>query len=77
MLHEDGNCGTSHQGAKVVPDFGDVRIQANGARVGIQSVTVLVDLIVKDANGAPKGWIAPISIDGLLVRLIRFGILLL
>lgn len=77
MLHEDGGCGPSYQSAKVVPNFRDVWIEANGAGVGIERIAVLVDLVIKDSDGAPKRRVAPISVDGLLVSLICFRILLL
>ena len=65
------------QGTEVVPDLGDVRVQADGARVGIERVTILVDLVIEDADGAPKGGVAAIPIDGLLIGFVGLGILLL
>jgi hypothetical protein len=67
----------SYQSAEVVPDFGNVRVQSDGTRVGIQSIPVLVDLVIQDTNGAPECWVAPVTVDSLLVGLVRFRILLL
>lgn len=36
--------------AKVVPDFRDVRVEADGARIRVQCITVLVDLVVKHTD---------------------------
>lgn len=36
----------SYQSTQVVPDLRDVGVQANSTRVGIERVTVLVDLVV-------------------------------
>ena len=77
MLHEDRNCGTSYQSAKVVPNLGDVWIEANSAGVGLEGVAVLVDLVIKDAYRAPERWVASFAVDGLLVRLISLWICLL
>ena len=38
------------QAPKIKPDFGDVGIDADTTRVGIESVTVLIDLKIKHAN---------------------------
>jgi len=31
---------------QVIPDLGDVGVQADGARISVQSIAVLVDLVV-------------------------------
>jgi hypothetical protein len=65
------------QGTEIVPDLRDVGVEADGPRVSIQSITILVDLIVQHTDGAPEGRVATITVDGLLVGLICLGILLL
>lgn len=65
------------QGTEIIPDLGDVGIQADGARIGVQSISILIDLVVKHANRAPKRGIPPVTVDGLLVGLISLGIFLL
>lgn len=65
------------QSAEVIPDFGDVGVEADGSGVGIQSISVLVDLIVQDADRAPKRGVLTIPINRLLVRFVRLGVLLL
>ena len=65
------------QSTKVVPHLRDVWVQPNGARVGVQSIAVLVDLVVQDTNGAPESRVPAIAVDGLLVCFVRFWILLL
>lgn len=67
----------TYQGAEVVPDLRDIWVEANGAGVCIQRIPVLVDLVVEHANRAPKRWVASVTINGLLVRLVRFRVLLL
>jgi hypothetical protein len=64
------------QCAEIVPNLADVWVKADRTRVGIQSVSVLIDLIVKNADGAPEGRIATVTIDCLLIRLIRLVVLL-
>jgi hypothetical protein len=65
------------QSTEIVPDLGDVGVEADGPRVSIQSIAILVDLIVQHTDGAPEGRVATITVDGLLVGLIGLGILLL
>lgn len=65
------------QCSKVVPDFGNVGIEADGARIGVKRVAILVNLIVEDTNGAPKGWVARVAVDCLLVGFVGLGILAL
>ena len=72
MAHEQ-----TYQGPKVVPDFGDVRIQPNGPGICVESVAVLVDLIVEYADRAPECRVPAVAIDRLLVGFICFGELLL
>lgn len=56
--------------SEVEPDFADERVESDSARVGIQRVSVLVDLVVEHTNRAPKGGIPTIPVDGLLVCLV-------
>jgi hypothetical protein len=63
------------QGAKVEPDFGDIRVDANGTGVSIEGVAVLVDLEVQNADGAPERRVSPVAIDSLLVCFIRLVVL--
>lgn len=67
----------SHQSPKVVPDFRDIWVQANRSGIRIESISVLIDLIIKHANGAPEGGVAAISINRLLVGFVRLGVFLL
>ena len=67
----------TYQSAEIVPDFGDVRIQANCSGVCIKRIPVLVNLIVKNTNGAPERWVAPVSVDCLLICFVCFRVLLL
>ena len=67
----------AYQCSEIVPNFRNVRVEADGTRVRIECVTVLVDLVVQDSDGAPECWIASVTIDSLLVCLVRLGILLL
>lgn len=65
------------QRAKIVPNLRNVRVEANGARVRVKRVAVLVDLVVEDTNRAPECRVAAITVDCLLVGLVGLGVLLL
>lgn len=56
--------------SEIEPDFGDVRVDANGARVSVEGIAVLIDVVVEDADAAPEGRIATVPIDRLLVGLV-------
>ena len=73
----DECCGQTYKGAKVVPDFRYIRIQADGSRICIKCIAILVDLIIEHSNRAPERRIPPISVDCLLVCFICFWELLL
>jgi hypothetical protein len=60
----------AYQGTKVVPNLRDVGVEADGARICIKRIAILVYLVIKNPNGAPEGRIPPIAIDRLLVSLI-------
>lgn len=64
------------QASEVKPDFGDVGVDADGTRVSVESVTVLTDLKIEYADGAPEGRIATVPVDSLLVSLVSFVVLL-
>jgi copper chaperone CopZ len=59
------------ESAEVEPDFSEVGVDADGARVGIESVVELVDVVVKDTDRAPERRVLAVAVDGLLVRLVR------
>lgn len=67
----------TYQSAKVIPDFRDIRVQTDRSGVRIKGVSVLIDLVVKDADRTPERWVPPVTVDCLLVCVIRFWILLL
>lgn len=58
------------QASQVVPDLADIRVKADRARVRVESISVLVDLVVEHTDGAPERRISAISVDGLLIRLV-------
>jgi hypothetical protein len=53
--------------AKIEPDFGDIRVDPNGARVSVQGIAELIDVVIEDANAAPERRVAPVAIHCLLV----------
>jgi hypothetical protein len=65
------------QSAKVVPDFGNVGVEANGTRVRVKRIAVLVDLVVEHTDRTPECRVATIAVYGLLVGFVGFGVLLL
>lgn len=67
----------AYQCSKVVPDFGDVRIEAYRTGIRIECISVLVDLVIQDTNRAPERRVPAVAVHGLLIRFIRLGILLL
>ena len=66
----------THQSAQIIPDFRDPGVEADGTRVRIKRVTVLIDLIVKHANGAPERGVPAIAVHSLLVGFVCLGVLL-
>jgi hypothetical protein len=64
------------QCAQIVPDLGNVGVEADGTGIGIEGVTVLVDLVVEDTNRAPEGRVATVAVDCLLVGLVCLGVFL-
>jgi hypothetical protein len=65
------------EGAQIIPHFRNVGVESDGARVSVERIAVLIDLVVENTDRAPEGWVASIAIDGLLVGFVRFGVLLL
>ena len=65
------------EGAKVVPDLGDVGVQADGTRVSVECISVLIYLVVEHADRAPEGRVPAVTINGLLVGFVRLWVLLL
>jgi hypothetical protein len=58
------------QTSKIEPDFTDVGIESDRSRVGVQGVSVLVDLVIEYTDRAPEGGVAAVSVDCLLVRFV-------
>lgn len=65
------------QCAQVIPDLGNVGIQSDSTGVRVERVTVLVDLVIQHTDAAPESRVPSITVHGLLVRLVRLGVLLL
>jgi hypothetical protein len=61
---------------QIKPDFGDIGIDADSTRISINTITILVDLEIEDADRAPEGRIATILVDSLLAGFICLVILL-
>src|SRR5713101_5629778 len=55
------------QGTKVEPHFRNVWVESNGACVSVESVFVLVDLEVEDANRDPECRVPAIAVYRLLI----------
>jgi hypothetical protein len=65
------------QCSQVVPDFRNIGVQADCARIGIERIAVLVDLVVQHTNAAPEGWVPAVTVYSLLISLVRLRVLLL
>lgn len=65
------------QCSKIIPNLGDVGVESDGTRIGVQSIAILIDLVVQHANTAPECGVTSIAVDSLLVSLVCLGILLL
>jgi hypothetical protein len=65
------------QRAKVIPDLRDVRIEADGTRVCVKRITVLVDLVVQNTNRTPECRVATVAVYSLLVGFVGLWVLLL
>lgn len=76
--HESQQTGQkSYQGSKIIPNLRDIGVQADGARIGVKRIPVLVDLVVQDADRAPEGRVAAVAVDRLLVGFVCLGVFLL
>lgn len=67
----------TYQCSEVIPHLRDVRVEADRTGVRVQGISVLVDLVVENTDGAPECGVSAITVDRLLVRFIRLGILCL
>jgi hypothetical protein len=67
----------TYQSAEVIPDFRNVGIQANGAGIRVERISILVNLIVEHTNRAPESGVSAITVDGLLIGFVCLGKLLL
>lgn len=65
------------QSTQIIPDLRDERVEADGTRISIERISILVDLVVKHTDGTPEGGISPIAVYGLLVGFVCLRILLL
>jgi hypothetical protein len=64
------------QTSQVKPDFRNVGVDADSARICIERISELVDLEVEDANRTPKSRVTTIAVHCLLVGLVRLVIFL-
>jgi len=62
---------------KVIPDLRNVGVEADSTRVCIKRIAVLVDLVVKNTNGAPECRVATVTVDCLLIGFVCLWVLLL
>lgn len=67
----------TYQSAEIVPNLTNIRIEADGARVCVKRIAVLIDLVVEYTDGAPESRVTAISVDSLLIGFVRFRVLLL
>jgi len=59
--------------AEIEPDFGEVGVDTNGARVGVEGVVELIDVVVENTNRAPERRVLAVAVHSLLVRLVRLA----
>jgi hypothetical protein len=64
------------EATEIKPDFRDVRVDADSSRVSVQSIAILINLEIQDANGTPERWVATVSVNSLLVCLVRLVVFL-
>ncbi len=50
--------------SEVKPDFRDVGVDSNSSRVGVKSISVLIDLVVKYTDGTPVDWVTTVAVTG-------------
>lgn len=58
--------------AEVVPDLAHVWVEADRPRVGVESITVLADLVVQDTDRTPECRVAAITVYSLLISFVCF-----
>lgn len=58
---------------EIEPDFGEVGMNPNRARVGIESVVKLIDVVVENSDRTPESGVLSISINSLLVSFVSFA----
>jgi hypothetical protein len=64
------------EATEIKPDLGDVRVDTDSPRVSVQGIAILINLEIQDANGTPERWVATVSVDSLLICLVRFVVFL-
>ena len=62
------------EGAEVVPDLRDVRVESDGPGVCVEGVPVLGDLVVQHTDGAPEDGVAGVPVYRLLERVVGGGV---
>lgn len=55
------------ESSQVVPRLTDIRVEGDRPAVGVESVSILVNLIVQHTDTAPERGITGIAVDRLLV----------
>jgi hypothetical protein len=64
------------QTPEVEPDLRDIGINANSPRVSVQGIPILVDLEVQHSDRTPESWVTTVTINSLLISLIRLVVFL-
>lgn len=64
------------EAAKVEPDFRDERVKSDRSRIRVKGIPILIDLVIEYPDRAPESGILSVSINGLLVRFVRFVVFL-
>lgn len=67
----------TYQGTQIVPHLRNVRVEAYCSGVCVKGVTVLVDLVIEDADRTPERRVASVPVHRLLIGLVSLGIFLL
>ena len=55
---------------QIVPDLRHIWIQSDCARISIHRITILIHLVIQDANRAPKRCVSTISVHSLLIGIV-------
>lgn len=61
------------ESTEIEPNFGEVRVDSNRSRVGVESIMELIDIVVENSNRTPESWILAISVNSLLIRFVSFS----